>query len=99
MKHRCDEFRSLVGDYSDLGALSIDERSKFEDHLAECVDCLASLKGMVVQRSVLRALFREPAFREPVAEPPLSEALVARCVLAMKRAAHGGAQEAGERTG
>lgn len=94
MKHRCDEFQSLVGDYSDLSALSVDERSKFDDHLAECADCLASLKGMVVQRSVLRTLFREPG-----TEPPLDEALVARSVLAMKRAAREGSTGKGERTG
>ena len=94
MKHRCDEFRSLVGDYSDLGALSVAERAKFDDHLDECADCLASLKGMVVQQSVLRTLFLDSN-----GEKPLSEDLVARAVAAMRRAARDGASGTGERAG
>ena len=94
MKHRCDEFRALVGDASDLGALSVEERAMFDDHLGECADCLASLKGMVVQRSVLRSVFQDRGN-----EPPLSEELVRRCVAAMKRAARDGSQGAGARTG
>ena len=94
MKHRCADFRELIGDFSDLGTLSPDGRRMFDDHLAECGDCLASLKGAVVQRSVLRSLFAEGD--EP---PPLSEALVHRYVAAMKDAARGERPESGSRTG
>jgi hypothetical protein len=94
VKHRCADFRDLIGDFSDLGTLSADGRRMFDDHLAECADCLASLKGAVVQRSVLRSVFAESS--EP---PPLSEALVRRCVAAMKDAAQGQRPESGSRTG
>lgn len=94
MKHRCAEFRGLVGDFSDLGALSPDERRMFDDHLVECGDCLASLKGAVVQRAVLRSLFAEVD-----GPPPLSDELVRRCVAAMNGAARGELPESGSRTG
>jgi anti-sigma factor RsiW len=93
VKHRCEDFRGLVGDSSDLGTLSAQERATLDEHLGECDDCLASLKGIVVQRSVLRSVFREAGNAAP-----LPETFVVRCVEAMKRAATGGDSQSGIRT-
>lgn len=65
----CREFVELVTDYLE-GALSDDDRRRFEAHLAECDGC----EGYLADTRVLVATLR--ATPEPPADPATREALL-----------------------
>lgn len=74
-----DRFRESDAAYV-LGALSIDDRRAFEEHLAHCDDCAASVRDLAGVPGLLATVPHAVAEAEPVAPPPdtLLPALVTR---------------------
>jgi len=79
----CREFVAFIMDYL-AGALSVSERQDFEEHLAECEDCVAYLQNYQTTVALGKAAF--PASDEPLpADVP--EQLV-QAILAARRHQH-----------
>jgi anti-sigma factor RsiW len=54
----CREFTDFLADYLD-GDLALAERSRFDEHLAECPDCLVYLRGYEQTVRLGKALCRD----------------------------------------
>ena len=59
----CQELVELVTDYLE-GALSMDERARFEEHLAECQNCVVYLAQMRATIELTGSLTPEGLSRE-----------------------------------
>ena len=75
----CHEFIDFLDDYLD-GSLSLDQRTRFDEHLAECPDCQSYLESY--QRTIRLGKAALADGDEPVA-PDVPEDLV-RAILAAR---------------
>lgn len=81
---RCQELVELVTTYLD-GAMGIDERTRFEQHLTYCGGCHAYVGQLRAQRRVLAALRDPPPDAAPVDVPDSTRATLLDAFRAWKQ--------------